>query len=584
MIIFATENREKVMKRSLFPIILLMATLQATAQQVVQNKQRHFPKTVPAGNYSGIAWLGGDKYAVANDKSKTAGFHLMTIRTDAKTGDIKEVRADGFMTNGQPNRDEEGICYVPQTNTVFLSSETDGQIIEYSMNGELTGRRLRIPHVYTMAYNNRSFEALTYNATTRRFWTTTENTLKCDGYKPTIINKEVNVVRLQSFGDDLEPLEQYWYMSDSTSTQELEGKSILGVSGMAALDNGLLIILERELVIKPKEIGSYVHEKLYVVNPTQQQPGDLLQKQLLTEFRTRINLTDRSFANFEGICLGPKLADGRRLLLLVSDSQDQYKGYMKDWFKSIVIPDLQFTPTPVSSKDYAAFLHVFNSRANIDADTFLSPEEMPDFRKYITAPPAPDSELFQGDRYYYEWGKAQRNTPRGLQAAIDEVIWLPKAFSPVVGFYISLEETPEIFKLAEGAMMYASVSNRKAKDYYRRIRPFVYFNEPSLVSATDSVNMKSYSYPSGHSVRGWMYAFTLALVVPDATEELMKRAEEYAMSRIICGRHYKSDIEASLVEATAILSRLLSNEAFTKQLSKAREEYQSKFCCPESSK
>ena len=284
MITFATENREKIMKRSLFPIILLMATLQATAQQVVQNKQRHFPKTVPAGNYSGIAWLGGDKYAVANDKSKTAGFHLMTIRTDAKTGDIKEVHADGFMTNGQPNRDEEGICYVPQTNTVFLSSETDGQIIEYSMNGELTGRRLRIPHVYTMAYNNRSFEALTYNATTRRFWTTTENTLKCDGYKPTITNKEVNVVRLQSFGDDLEPLEQYWYMSDSTSTQ----------------------------------------------------------------------------------------------------------------------------------------------------------------------------------------------------------------------------------------------------DYYRRTRPFAYFNEPSLVSATDSVNMKSYSYPSGHAVRGWMYALTLALVVPDATEELMKRAEEYA--------------------------------------------------------
>ena len=41
----------------------------------------------------------------------------------------------------------------------------------------------------------------------------------------------------------------------------------------------------------------------------------------------------------------------------------------------------------------------------------------------------------------------------------------------------------------------------------------------------------------------------------------MKRAEEYAISRIICGRHYKSDIEASLVEATAIMSRLLSNEA-----------------------
>lgn len=273
----------------------------------------------------------------------------MAIRTDAVTGKIKEVRADSFMTSGHANRDEEGICYVPQTNTVFVSGEADGQIIEYSMSGELTGRRLNIPPEYAMTYNNGGFEALTYNATTKRFWTTSENTLKCDGEKPTIDNRRANLLRLQSFGDDLEPLEQYWYKTDSTSAKAgQKGKSILGVSSMAALDNGLLIILERELLIKPKNIGSYVHVKLYVVNPTLQQPGDLLQKQLLTEFRTRINLTARSFANYEGLCVGPKLTDGRQLLLLVSDSQNQYKGYMKDWFKSIIIPDVQFTPPSVS--------------------------------------------------------------------------------------------------------------------------------------------------------------------------------------------------------------------------------------------
>ena len=63
----------------------------------------------------------------------------------------------------------------------------------------------------------------------------------------------------------------------------------------------------------------------------------------------------------------------------------------------------------------------------------------------------------------------------------------------------------------------------------------------------------------------------------------VKRAEEYAISRIICGRHYKSDIEASLVEATAIMSRLLSNEAFMKQLSKAKEEYQKRSVATSSS-
>ena len=325
------------MRRSLLSVLMALAVLHTTAQQVVLNKQRHFPKTVPAGNYSGITWLGGDRYAVVNDKSPTAGYYLMTIQTDDATGEIIEVRADSFMTNHQPNRDEEGICYVPQMNTVFVSGEGDGQILEYNMEGQLTGRRLNIPDVFNTRRGNGGFEALTYNATTHRFWTTTENTLKGDGDKPNIMLKIPNQLRLQSFGDDLEPREQYWYRSDSSAVESTEGKSNLGVSGLAALDDGRIIVLEREIRKTPKNIGSFVHVKLYIVNPSRQKPGDLLQKELLTEFRTSINLTKRSFANYEGLCAGPKLADGRQVLLLVADSQNQYRGWLKDWFKTIVM-------------------------------------------------------------------------------------------------------------------------------------------------------------------------------------------------------------------------------------------------------
>ena len=323
-------------KRKAFSLLLLLVVMQATAQQAVLNKQRHFPKTVPAGNYSGITWLGGNRYAVANDKSPTAGFHLMTILTDSLTGAILDIRADSFMTSRQPNRDEEGICYVPKSNTLFLSSESDGQILEYTMLGQLTGRRLSIPEVFSGARSNLGFEALTYNASTHRFWTITENTLKGDGAAPDINHKIPNKLRLQSFGDDLQPHEQYWYLTDSSAVKSTKGASTLGVSGLAALNDGRIVVLEREVRKTPRNIGSFVNVKLYVVNPSQQQPGDLLQKQLLTEFRTKINLTRRSFANYEGICAGPMLADGRQLLLLVADSQNQYKGWLKDWFKTVV--------------------------------------------------------------------------------------------------------------------------------------------------------------------------------------------------------------------------------------------------------
>jgi len=318
--------------------LLFLLAMQVMGQQVVQHRQRYFHETVPPGNYSGIAWIGGDRYAVVDDKSPKAGFRLLTIRLDETTGEISDVRDEGFMSSNQPNRDEEGICYVPQTNTLFVSSESDGQIIEYALDGQLTGRKLDIPDVFANAYENRGFEALTYNAATRRFWTTSENTLKVDGQKPSIRKKISNRLRLQSFGDDLQPCEQYWYMTDSTAVKSGKGKCTWGVSGLAALDDGQVIVLEREVRRAARIIGSFVHVRLYVVNPASQQPGELLQKQLLTEFRTKINTTRRNFANYEGLCAGPRLADGRQVLLLVADSQNQYKGLLRDWFKTIVIP------------------------------------------------------------------------------------------------------------------------------------------------------------------------------------------------------------------------------------------------------
>ena len=317
---------------------LMLMPLTVIAQEVTLLKQKAFPKTVSAGNYSGITWLGASRYAIANDKSPTAGFYIMTIETDSITGELLTIREDTFLTSGLPNRDEEGICYVPESQTVFVSGEADQEIIEYNLQGQLTGRKLNIPEIFKTAYKNGGFEALTYQPKTHRFWTTSEFTLKADGEKPTIERKIKNRLRLQSFGDDLQPKEQYWYESDSTIIKKQKGRSIVGVSGLAALDDGRIVVLEREMYFPKKQIGSFAHVKLYVVNPTLHKPGEILSKTLLTEFRTKVNLTRRSFANYEGICIGPKLADGRQLLILVCDSQNQYRGVLKDWFKTVILP------------------------------------------------------------------------------------------------------------------------------------------------------------------------------------------------------------------------------------------------------
>ena len=321
-------------------IALLLAPLMMMAQEATVLKQRKFPKTVPAGNYSGITWMGGTKYAVANDKSPTTGFYQMTIDIDSISGNILSVRLDTFLTCGQPTRDEEGVCYMPQNQTIFVSGEKDMEILEFDLQGQLTGRRLNIPEIFKTAYSNRGFEALTYQPKTHRFWTTSENTLQADGEKPTIDKKVKNRLRFQSFGDDLQPKEQYWYETDSAIVKKRKGTSIIGVGGLAALDDGRIVVLEREMYFPKKQIGSYCLVKLYIVDPGKHQPGEILNKTLLTTFRTRFNLTRRNFANYEGICVGPKLADGRQLLILICDSQNQYKGVMRDWFKPIILPTI----------------------------------------------------------------------------------------------------------------------------------------------------------------------------------------------------------------------------------------------------
>ncbi len=67
------------------------------------------------------------------------------------------------------------------------------------------------------------------------------------------------------------------------------------------------------------------------------QPDQVLEKELVAEFRTKLNLLRQNLANYEGMCLGPKLADGSRLLIMVSDSQNRYKGILRDWFRTVVV-------------------------------------------------------------------------------------------------------------------------------------------------------------------------------------------------------------------------------------------------------
>lgn len=309
--------------------------------------QKAFPMKVPAGNYSGITPVGGNEYAVVSDKSATDGFFVFRIDVDSVSGEIKDVMNLGFKGDSLRNADCEAIAYVPSTGTFFISRESDNVIGEYTADGKATGRSLNIPDDYKKCVGNYGFESLAYDEEAHLFWTINESTMNGDGECATSLNKVRNVLRLQAFDEKLQPVKQYAYRMDEPLANKKSSNYAMGVSELTALGDGRLLVLEREFFVPMLKIGAFAQCKLYEIVPEDAEPlssGEaigsdtkFLNKRLVYSFVTRLSLLDWSVANYEGMCLGPKLADGSRTLILVSDSQDNYGGVLKDWFKTIVI-------------------------------------------------------------------------------------------------------------------------------------------------------------------------------------------------------------------------------------------------------
>ena len=315
-------------------IAVLLVPLSASARKM----QQHFKHQLPPGNYSGICALGDSLFAVVDDKAPEDGFYLFRISIDEAQRRITEVENLGYRSSGLPNRDMEGICYRPATKTLFISGEADNRVYEYTLDGQRTGQQLQMPAFIGRAETNYGLEALTYDHRRHLFITTTEHPLPGD-----------SMLRIMTFSDDMTPNRVFLYRPD----EPLSEKHIHGVSALCALSDGRLLVLERQVRIPRLKIGASALTRIYeVVLPevlpyslpdvladslpnmlfdtlaaTSQQP---LEKRLVTEFKTRLNLFSRQFANFEGLCqVSPSL------VLLVADSQNRHKGILKDWFRLV---------------------------------------------------------------------------------------------------------------------------------------------------------------------------------------------------------------------------------------------------------
>lgn len=195
----------------------------------------------------------------------------------------------------------------------------------------------------------------------------------------------------------------------------------------------------------------------------------------------------------------------------------------------------------------------------------------------LPPPPEVGSIAFLNDQAMYEQGRLLRNTERGKQAAEDANLssgGVANAFSSAFGSPITEKDTPQLHKLLTNMIEDAGdLATRGAKQKYMRIRPFAFYGVPTCNTKEQDSLAKNGSYPSGHTSIGWATALVLAEINPQRQDQILKRGYDLGQSRVICGYHWQSDVDAARIVGSAVVATLHTNPAFQQQLQKAKDEF-----------
>ncbi len=200
---------------------------------------------------------------------------------------------------------------------------------------------------------------------------------------------------------------------------------------------------------------------------------------------------------------------------------------------------------------------IVNTPPQIDAPALIGPA------------PAEISPIASADRLAM---RAPVSAERLAQANSDNP-WSPwVAMAPVFGESFAEQSLPRTAQVFRDVLQALGPAIGAAKNANHRPRPLI--AEPDVLrcdALEPSVAAQS-SYPSGHGAGGWAWALVMAELVPARADAILQRGRDYGESRVLCGYHYPSDIEASRMIAAAAIARLHADPRFRRHMDQARRE------------
>jgi acid phosphatase (class A) len=205
---------------------------------------------------------------------------------------------------------------------------------------------------------------------------------------------------------------------------------------------------------------------------------------------------------------------------------------------------------------------------------FLLPAALPDSLALVPPPPASGTAALAADQEAYQLALTASPERFALAAADADLAWPRPAtsFEAIIGTKVSTAATPHTAMLLQRVLVDAGLSTYRAKDHYKRTRPFVVNNGTTCTPTEEAMLRNDGSYPSGHTAIGWIMALTLTDLAPDKTDALLQRGYDFGQSRVICRVHWMTDTVAGRTMAAATYARLQADPVFQAQRALAREE------------
>ncbi len=345
------------------------------------------------GGWSGITWAGvaegGDEhtyYAVCDDRSQINPARFYTLEIDVSDGALEPgdvtIRAVTTLLDEEGQAyaggaiDPEGIA-IRSDGTLLISSEGDARaglapsITEHGLDGRATGSLPVREHFQPATdgsrgvRNNLAFESLTIAPGGGTLYTASEAALVQDGPVPTV--EDGSPARIAQYDLDTRLPGPEWIYPVApipVAPNPPEGFGDNGLPELIALDDqGTLLALERSFAVgvgntirlfETSTAGARDVSLLDALPPGEGGDPTALEGALVKRLVADLGELGIRPDNVEGMTFGPELADGRRLLILVSDNNFNAVQVTQVIALAVTLetvggPDPEPTPSPSSA-------------------------------------------------------------------------------------------------------------------------------------------------------------------------------------------------------------------------------------------